>query len=100
MVPLNWYLILSVCLFCVGLFGFLTRRNILMMFLCIEIMVNSLNISLIAISHYMQDIHGQMIAFFVIANAAGGVAIGLTLIISAYRNKPTVNMEEMTLLKG
>ncbi|HIJ60575.1 MAG TPA: NADH-quinone oxidoreductase subunit NuoK, partial [Nitrospirae bacterium] len=74
MVPLNWYLILSAGLFAIGLFAFLTRRNLLMMFLSIEIMLNAINISLIAMSHYMQDIHGQIIAFFVIANAAGGVA--------------------------
>jgi len=100
MVPLNWYLILSAGLFAIGLFAFLTRRNLLMMFLSIEIMLNAINISLIAMSHYMQDIHGQIIAFFVIANAAGGVAVGLALLIAAFRNKPSVDMEDFNILKG
>ncbi|MFQ3573964.1 MAG: NADH-quinone oxidoreductase subunit NuoK, partial [Thermodesulfovibrionales bacterium] len=80
MVPLSWYIALSLCLFCIGLYTFISRRNLLMMFLSIEIMLNAVNISLIAISHYMQDIHGQIIAFFVIANAAAGVAVGLALL--------------------
>lgn len=100
MVPLEWYLFLSLGLFFIGLFSFLTRKNILMIFLSIEIMLNGINISLITISHYMQDIHGQIIAFFVIANAAAGVAIGLTLVIAAFRNKPTLNLEDLNILKG
>lgn len=100
MVPLSWYLVLSAGLFFIGFFTFLTRRNVLMMFLSIEIMFNSINISLIAMSHYMQDIHGQVIAFFVIANAAAGVAVGLALLIAVFRNKPSLNLEDFNLLKG
>ncbi len=100
MVPLNWYLILSVMLFVVGLIGFLTRRNIIMLFISVEIMLNAINISLIAMSHYLQDMRGQVLAFFVIACAAAGVAIGLVLLIAAYRNKPTIRLEEFDLLKG
>ncbi len=99
MVPLNWYLMLSVSLFIVGLIGFLTRRSIIMMFLSVEIMLNAINISLIAMSHYMQDMRGQVLAFFVIACAAAGMAVGLVLLISAYRNKPTVRLEDFDLLK-
>lgn len=100
MVPLHWYLILSAVVFMIGVFGFLTRRNIIMLFISIELMLNGTNIALIALSHYMQDMRGQAFAFFVIANAAAGVAVGLALIVAAFRNKPTVRVDEMTLLKG
>lgn len=100
MVPLSWYLVLSVLLFCIGFFAFLSRRNVLMMFLSVEIMFNSINIALLAMSHYMQDIHGQIIAFFVIANAAGGVAVGLAIVIAAFRNRQTLNLQDMDILRG
>ena len=99
MVPLNYYLALSVLLFFVGVFGFLTRRNIIMMFISIEIMLNSVNISLVALSHYMQDIRGQILALFVIAIAGGAVAVGLIILILAYRNKQTLKLEEFNLLR-
>lgn len=99
MVPLSFYLCLSCLLFFIGVFGFLTRRNLIMMFISIEIMLNSVNISLVALSHYMQDIRGQILALFVIAIAGGAVAVGLIILILAYRNKPTLKLEEFKLLR-
>lgn len=99
MVPLSWYLALSSILFFIGVFGFLTRRNIIMMFISIEVMLNSVNISLVALSHYMQDVRGQILALFVIAIAGGAVAVGLIILILAYKNKPTLKLEEFNLLR-
>ncbi|GAQ95372.1 NADH-quinone oxidoreductase subunit K [Thermodesulfovibrio aggregans] len=99
MVPLSYYLALSVALFFVGFTGFLIRRNLIMMFISIEIMLNSINISLIALSHYMQDIRGQILALFVIAIAGGAVAVGLIILILAYKNKPTLKLEDFNILR-
>ena len=99
MVPLSFYLALSAILFFIGAFSFLTRRNLIMMFISIEIMLNSVNISLVALSHYMQDIRGQILALFVIAIAGGAVAVGLIILVLAYRNKKTLKLEEFNLLR-
>ncbi|GLI53665.1 NADH-quinone oxidoreductase subunit NuoK [Thermodesulfovibrio yellowstonii] len=99
MVPLSFYLALSATLFFIGAFSFLTRRNLIMMFISIEIMLNSVNISLVAFSHYMQDIRGQILALFVIAIAGGAVAVGLIILVLAYRNKKTLKLEEFKLLR-
>jgi len=100
MVPLNWYLMLSAAVFSIGVFGFLARRNIIIMFLSIELMLNGVNISLIAFSHYLQDLRGQILVFFIIAVAAAEAAIGLVLIIALFRNKPTVHVDEMNEMNG
>jgi len=100
MVPLNWYLLLSAAVFSIGVFGFLGRRNIIIMFLSIELMLNGVNISLIAFSHYLQDLRGQILVFFIIAVAAAEAAIGLVLIIALFRNKPTVHVDEMNEMSG
>ncbi len=99
MVPLSYYLGLSAILFFIGTFSFLTRKNLIMMFISIEIMLNSVNISLVALSHYMQDIRGQIIALFVIVIAGGSVAVGLIILVLAYRNKRTLKLEEFNLLR-
>lgn len=100
MVPLNWYLWLSAAVFSIGVLGFLTRRNIIIMFMSIEIMLNGVNISLVALSHYMQDLRGQILTFFVITVAAAEAAIGLAIIISLFRNKETPYVDDMTETKG
>jgi NADH-quinone oxidoreductase subunit K len=99
-VPLNWYLMLSAVVFSIGIFGFLTRRNIIIMFLSIELMLNGVNISLIAFSHYLQDLRGQVFVFFVIAVAAAEAAIGLAIIMALFRNKSTAHVDEMNEMKG
>jgi len=81
MVSLNWYLMLSAAVFMIGAFGFLTRRNIIIMFMSIELMLNAVNISLVAFSHYLQDMRGQILVVFIITVAAAEAAIGLAIII-------------------
>jgi len=100
MVPLNWYLALSAVVFMIGVFGFLTRRNIIIMFLSLELMLNGVNISLVAFSHYLQDMRGQILVFFIITVAAAEAAIGLALILALFRNKAAVHVDEMTEMKG
>jgi len=100
MVPLNWYLMLSAVVFMIGVFGFLTRRNIIIMFMSIELMLNAVNISLVAFSHYLQDMRGQILALFIITVAAAEAVIGLAIIIALFRNKDTVHVDEMNEMKG
>jgi NADH-quinone oxidoreductase subunit K len=100
MVPLSWYVMLSAAVFTIGVFGFLTRRNILIMFMSIELMLNAVNISLVSFSHYLQDMRGQILVFFVITVAAAEAAIGLAIIIALFRNKSTAHVDEMTEMKG
>jgi NADH:ubiquinone oxidoreductase subunit K len=100
MVPLNWYILLSAAVFAIGVFGFLSRRNIIIMFMSIELMLNAVNISLISFSHYIQDMRGQILAFFVIAVAASEAAIGLAIVIALFRNKATAHVDEMHEMKG
>lgn len=100
MVPLNWYILLSTVVFTIGVFGFLSRRNIIIMFMSIELMLNAVNISLISFSHYLQDMRGQILAFFVIAVAASEAAIGLAIIIALFRNKATAHVDEIHEMRG
>lgn len=100
MVPLSWYMVLSIIVFAIGVFGFLARRNIIIMFMSIELMLNAVNINLIALSHYLQDMRGQILAFFVIAVAAAEAAIGLAIIIALFRNKATAHVDEIKEMQG
>ncbi len=100
MVPLNWYLMLSAAVFTIGVFGFLTRRNIIIMFMSIELMLNAVNISLVSFSHYLQDMRGLILVFFIVTVAAAEAAIGLAIIIALFRNKTTANVDEMNEMKG
>ena len=100
MVPLSWYMILSTVVFTIGVFGFLSRRNIIIIFMSIELMLNAVNINLISLSHYLQDLRGQILAFFVIAVAAAEAAIGLAIVIALFRNKATAHVDEIHEMKG
>ena len=100
MVPLSWYMVLSALMFSIGVFGFLSRRNLIIIFMSIELMLNSVNISLIAFSHYLQSMRGQILVFFIITVAAAEAAIGLAILIAFYKNNPTVKADEINLLKG
>jgi NADH-quinone oxidoreductase subunit K len=100
MVPLSWYMVLSMVIFSVGVFGFLSRRNIIIIFMSIELMLNAVNINLIALSHYLQDVRGQILAFFVIAVAAAEAAIGLAIVIALFRNKATAHVDEVKEMQG
>jgi len=93
------YMILSAALFFIGMIGVLVRRNIIVIFMSIELMLNAVNINLVAFSSQMQDAVGQVFAIFVIAVAAAEAAIGLGIILAFYRNKETVNIDEMNLMR-
>jgi NADH-quinone oxidoreductase subunit K len=100
MVPLSWYMLLSIVIFTIGVFGFVSRRNIIIMFMSIELMLNAVNINLISLSHYLQDLRGQILAFFVIAVAAAEAAIGLAIVIALFRNKATAHVDEVNEMRG
>jgi len=102
MVPLTWYLILAAALFCIGVFGALARRNAVGVLMGIELMLNAININLVAFWRYtdVSQMTGQMFAIFVITIAAAEAAVGLGLIIAIYRQRNTVNVEELDLMKG
>ncbi|NWF97557.1 MAG: NADH-quinone oxidoreductase subunit NuoK [Nitrospirae bacterium] len=99
-VPLSWYMLLSLAVFSIGVFGFLSRRNIIIMLMSIELMLNGVNINLIALSHYIQDLRGQILAFFVIAVAAAEAAIGLAIVIAMFRNRATAHVDEIKEMQG
>lgn len=99
MVPLTHYLILSATLFSIGVLGVLIRRNAIVVFMCIEIMLNAVNISLIAFDRYLNQHDGQIFSFMVICVAAAEVSVGLAIVIALFRNKPTVNLDELNLMK-
>lgn len=97
---LNAYLILSTALFCIGLVGVIRRKNLLMLFFSTEIMLNAVNIGFAAISHFHQDLTGQMFAFFIIAVAASEVAIGLGLLILWYKKRASINLDTLQKMEG
>ncbi|MGB7401763.1 NADH-quinone oxidoreductase subunit NuoK [Arcobacter sp. F2176] len=97
---LNEYLILSSLLFCLGLVGVIRRKNLLMLFFSTEIMLNAVNIGLAAVSHFHQDLTGQMFAFFIIAIAASEVAVGLGLLILLYKRKNSINLDTLQNMEG
>jgi NADH-quinone oxidoreductase subunit K len=99
MVPIGAYLGLSAVLFGIGLIGFLGRRNIILMLISIEIMLNGVNISFAAIGQHLGEPRGQILALFVIAVAAAEAALGLGLVIALSRNKPGISVEDLTQLK-
>jgi NADH-quinone oxidoreductase subunit K len=99
MLSLSAYLGLSAVLFTIGVAGVLLRRNAIIVFMCIELMLNSVNLTLIAFSSYLGDITGQVLVFFVMAVAAAEAAVGLAIVISLFRNKQTVNIDEINILK-
>ncbi len=99
MIPLDYYLILSAFMFCVGVLGVVVRRNAVIVFMSIELMLNSVNLSLIAFSSFLGDPTGQMLVFFVMTVAAAEAAVGLAIIIALFRNKQTVNIDEINILK-
>ncbi|MBI3287106.1 MAG: NADH-quinone oxidoreductase subunit NuoK [Chloroflexi bacterium] len=100
--PLSWYLALGAILFSVGLYGALARRNAVAVLMGIELMLNAVNINLVAFWRYLtpQVLIGQVFAVFVITVAAAEVALGLALVIAIYRQRRTINVEEINLLKG
>ncbi len=96
--PLH-YSLLSAALFMIGVIGVLVRRNIIIIFMSIELILNAVNINLVALSAQLQDLAGQVFVVFVIAVAAAEAAVGLGIIIAFYRNKETVNIDEMQIMR-
>jgi len=99
MVPVGACLALSAVLFGIGLIGFLGRRNIILMLVSVEVMLNAVNVSLAAFSYQLQDMRGQIIALFVIAVAAAEAAVGLGLVIALSRTRPGLNVDDLTQLR-
>ncbi len=98
-VPMEYYLILSAFMFIVGVAGVLTRRNAIVVFMSVELMLNSANLSLITFSSFMGNPVGQLFVFFVMTVAAAEAAVGLAIIIALFRNKLTLNIDEINILK-
>ncbi len=99
MVSLNGYLILSAILFSIGMIGVLTRRNAIVIFMCVELMLNAVNLTFIAFSKFLGNLDGQVFVFFVMTVAAAEAAVGLALMIAFYKNRESIDVEDMNLLK-
>ena len=100
MIALSWYVALGAALFVIGTAGVLLRRNVLIVLMSLELMLNSVNINLVAFSHFFGDVRGQIIAIFVIAITAAEVAVALGILVTLVRNKATLEVDEVTIMKG
>ncbi len=98
-VTLNWYLMLSAFLFVIGVLGVLFRRNVIVIMMSVELMLNAVNLTLVALSQHMGDPTGQILVFFVISVAAAEAAVGLAIIIAIFRNTLTVDVTKFNLFK-
>jgi NADH-quinone oxidoreductase subunit K len=98
--PLVWYLVLSAALFGLGVLGVLLKRNAIVVFLSVELMLNAVNLTLVAFSQTYGDVDGQLLVFFVMSVAAAEAAVGLAIVIALFRNKLTVNIDEINLFRG
>ena len=99
MVTINHYLVLSAILFSLGTFGVLTRKNAIVIFMCIELMLNAVNLSFISLSSYLGNMDGQIFVFFVMTVAAAEAAVGLALMIAFFRNRESIAVDDFSLLK-
>ena len=99
MVPLTYYLGLSAILFSLGVLGFLIKRNIITIFICIELMLNAVNLTFVAFSAYLKNLDAQVFVFFVMVVAAAEAAVGLAIIIAVFRTRETLNVDRVNLLK-
>jgi NADH-quinone oxidoreductase subunit K len=97
--PLEYYLLLSAVIFMIGAVGVLMRRNVIIIFMCVELMLNSVNLTLVAFSQYLGDMAGQIMVLIVMTVAAAEAAVGLAIVLSLFRNKQTVYVDEINLLK-
>jgi NADH-quinone oxidoreductase subunit K len=99
MVPTGWYLALAAVIFAIGVVGVLVRRNIIVILMAIELMLNAVNLTFVALARQLGSIDGQVIVFFVMTVAAAEAAVGLAIVIAAFRNRPTVNADELAVLR-
>jgi NADH-quinone oxidoreductase subunit K len=100
MVPTGYYLSLSGVLFAMGIIGVLTRRNAILIFMSVELMLNSANLAFVAFARQFMDLSGQIFVFFVMTVAAAEVAVGLALIVTIFRSKKNIHVDELNQLKG
>jgi len=98
-ITVTHYMVLSAILFSLGTFGVLTRKNAIVIFMCIELMLNSVNLTFIALSRHLGNMDGQVFVFFVMTVAAAEAAVGLALMISMYRNKESIEVDDINMLK-
>ncbi len=99
MVPLSYYLFLSGLIFSIGVLGFLIRRNLLVMFMCIELMLNGVNLFLVTFAKKFSSLDGQIFVFLIMTVAAAEAAVGLAIIIAFFRNKKSANVDDLNLMK-
>ena len=97
-VPISWFLILGAILFTIGTIGVLVRRNVIVIFLSIELMLNAVNLVFVSFARQLHSMDGQVVVFFVMTVAAAEAAVGLAIILSVFRNRETVNVDELNLL--
>ncbi len=101
MIPLSHFLIVSALLFSISVAGiFLNRKNMIILLMCIELMLLAVNLNFIAFSHYLGDMAGQVFVFFILTVAAAEAAIGLAILVTVFRNRRTINVEELDQMKG
>ncbi|MEG9438779.1 NADH-quinone oxidoreductase subunit NuoK [Edaphobacter sp. HDX4] len=100
MVPISWYLVLAAVLFSIGVASFLIKRNIITIFMSIELMLNAVNLTFVAFAHMWHQITGQIFVFFVMVVAAAEAAVGLAIIIAIFRTRQTLNVDQVNLLKN
>lgn len=100
MVSPSWYVALSVVLFAIGAAGVLVRRNVIVIFMCIELMLNAVNLAFVAFARQHHSVDGQVIVFFVMTVAAAEAAVGLALILAAFRNRESIHVDDFRLLRG
>lgn len=98
--PLSWYLVLSAVLFSIGVFGFLFRKNPLIMFMSIELMLNAANLTFVSFTRYLGTLNGQVIVFFVMTIAAAEVVVGLGIIVAIFRARASIDVDDINTLRG
>ena len=99
MIPMSWYLALSAVLFTIGVAGVIIKRNAIAMFMCIELMLNSVNLTFIALSSFFRDVSGQLFVFIVMTVAAAEAAVGLGIIITIFRNRESLDVDDVSVLR-
>ncbi len=100
MIPLSWYLALSAVLFTIGVVGVIIKRNAIAMFMCIELMLNAVNLTLVAFSTYFHDVTGQLFVFIVMTVAAAEAAVGLGIIITVFRNRESLDVDDASVMRN
>ena len=99
-IPASWYLVVAAMLFGIGAFGLLTRRSALIMFMCVELMLNAVNLTFVTFARSLHDIGGQAAVFFVLVVAAAEVTVGLGIVVAVFRRRNSTSVDELSELKG